>query len=63
MQAALLLGVPATAVDTDALDRWVGFKSVSSVIQGVEKFVARYRDHYEPNTAASAAAMATSNAA
>lgn len=38
--------VPATAADTDALEAWTGFKPNTSVSEGVERFVAWYREFY-----------------
>ena len=38
--------VPATAADTSALEAWIGFKPNTPVKEGVERFVAWYRDFY-----------------
>lgn len=38
--------VPATAANTEELAAWVGFKPNTSVMQGVTRFVAWYRDYY-----------------
>jgi UDP-glucuronate 4-epimerase len=39
--------VPATAADTSALEAWVGFKPNTTVLEGVGRFVAWYREFYE----------------
>lgn len=39
--------VPATAANTDELDKWVGFKPNTSVAEGVAKFVEWYRNYYK----------------
>jgi len=38
--------VPATAADTSSLEAWIGFKPNTPVKEGVERFVAWYRDFY-----------------
>jgi UDP-glucuronate 4-epimerase len=38
--------VPATAADTSALEAWTGFKPNTPVKDGVERFVAWYREFY-----------------
>ena len=38
--------VPATAADTSALEAWTGFKPNTLVREGVENFVAWYREFY-----------------
>ena len=38
--------VLATAADTSALEAWIGFKPRTTVLEGVTKFVAWYRDFY-----------------
>ena len=38
--------VPATSADTSALEAWVGFKPNTSVQDGVDRFVAWYRQFY-----------------
>jgi UDP-glucuronate 4-epimerase len=39
--------VPATYADTAELDTWVGFKPNTPVGEGVARFVAWYREHYQ----------------
>ncbi|WP_320675178.1 NAD-dependent epimerase [Prochlorococcus sp. MIT 1341] len=39
--------VPATSSDTRALQEWIGFKPNTSVKEGVDRFVAWYRDFYD----------------
>ena len=39
--------VVATAADTSALERWVGFKPSTSIETGVDAFARWYRDHFE----------------
>ena len=39
--------VAATYANTDALNDWVGFVPGTSLRQGIERFVAWYRDHYK----------------
>jgi UDP-glucuronate 4-epimerase len=38
--------VPATYADTTALHDWVGFKPATPVREGIERFVAWYRDYH-----------------
>ena len=38
--------VVATAADTDALERWVGFRPSTSIETGVENFARWYRGYY-----------------
>lgn len=38
--------VPATSASTDALEQWVNFKPSTPINEGVERFVAWYRDFY-----------------
>ena len=38
--------VAATAADTQALEDWVGFKPSTSIVIGVERFAAWYRDFH-----------------
>ena len=38
--------VPSTYADTSLLNNWVGFKPATPVKDGVERFVAWYREHY-----------------
>ena len=38
--------VPATSADMTLLSRWVGFKPATVVAEGVDRFVAWYRDYY-----------------
>ncbi|MFM6990842.1 MAG: NAD-dependent epimerase [Rhodoferax sp.] len=38
--------VPATYANTDALNEWVGFVPATPVQEGIDKFVAWYRDYY-----------------
>lgn len=38
--------VPATAANTDELDKWIGFKPDTSVTEGVARFAQWYRDFY-----------------
>jgi UDP-glucuronate 4-epimerase len=38
--------VPATAADASALEAWVGFKPSTPVREGVDRFVAWYREFY-----------------
>ena len=38
--------VPATYADTRELEAWTGFRPATPVRQGVERFVAWYRDYY-----------------
>lgn len=39
--------VPATAVNIDELDAWVGFKPNTSVQHGVAQFVEWYQSYYK----------------
>ena len=39
--------VVATAADTSALERWVGFKPSTSIETGVDAFARWYRNHFE----------------
>jgi UDP-glucuronate 4-epimerase len=39
--------VIATAANIDELDAWVGFKPITSIQQGVERFVDWYRNYYK----------------
>ena len=39
--------VAATYANTDALNDWVGFVPGTSLRQGLERFVAWYRDYYK----------------
>ncbi len=38
--------VPATAADTDELERWVGFNPDTPVKVGVARFVEWYKSYY-----------------
>lgn len=38
--------VPATCASTDALREWVGFAPSTPLAEGIQKFVAWYRDYY-----------------
>lgn len=38
--------VPATSADTSSLEAWIGFKPNTSVKEGVDRFVAWYREFY-----------------
>ena len=38
--------VPATYADTRLLDQWVGFAPATPISEGVQRFVAWYRDYY-----------------
>ncbi len=38
--------VPATCADTSELEQWTGFRPATSVVTGVERFVAWYREYY-----------------
>lgn len=40
--------VPATYADIDDLVRDVGFKPSTSIEEGIEKFIAWYKDYYRP---------------
>lgn len=40
--------VPVTCADVSRLDAAIGFKPATSIEQGVNKFVAWYRDYYRP---------------
>ena len=44
--------VVATAADTDALDKWVGFRPSTPIDQGVSRFVDWYLRYYQVNRAA-----------
>ncbi len=39
--------VPATYADTDLLNDWVGFVPATTVQEGVNRFIAWYRDYYK----------------
>jgi UDP-glucuronate 4-epimerase len=39
--------VPATYANTDALKDWVGFVPGTGVQEGIDRFVAWYRDYYK----------------
>jgi UDP-glucuronate 4-epimerase len=39
--------VPATFADTQLLNEWVGFAPSTPIQQGVDNFVAWYRDYYK----------------
>jgi UDP-glucuronate 4-epimerase len=39
--------VPATYADTSLLDQWVGFAPATPIQDGVDRFVAWYRDYYQ----------------
>ena len=39
--------VVATAADTDALERWVGFRPSTSIETGVQRFARWYRDYHD----------------
>jgi len=39
--------VTATAADTTALGKWVGFKPATPIEQGVEAFARWYRSYYQ----------------
>lgn len=39
--------VPATYADTSLLDQWVGFAPATPIQEGVDRFVAWYRDYYK----------------
>jgi len=38
--------VPATAADTSALEAWVGFRPITPIETGVERFAAWYRGYF-----------------
>ena len=38
--------VPATYADVDALANWTGFRPSTPLAEGLERFVAWYRDYY-----------------
>lgn len=38
--------VPATYADVDDLERDVGFKPATSILEGIPKFVEWYKDYY-----------------
>ena len=39
--------VVATAADTDALERWVGFRPSTSIETGVQRFARWYCDYHD----------------
>jgi UDP-glucuronate 4-epimerase len=39
--------VPATYANTDALNDWVGFVPGTGVQEGIDRFIAWYRDYYK----------------
>jgi len=39
--------VPSTCADVSSLERDVGFKPATSIEDGINKFVAWYRDYYK----------------
>ncbi len=39
--------VPATYADTSLLDQWVGFAPATPIQDGIDRFVAWYRDYYQ----------------
>jgi len=39
--------VPATYANTDLLNDWVGFVPAVTVQEGVDNFIAWYRDYYK----------------
>ena len=40
--------VPATYANIDDLIKEVGFKPSTSIEEGIEKFIAWYKDYYRP---------------
>jgi len=39
--------VPATHADVEELAQWTGFRPATPVVQGIQRFVAWYRDYYK----------------
>ena len=42
--------VPATHADTNALEKYIGFKPETTVEKGIQKFIAWYKDYYNLKT-------------